>query len=325
MGIEIIAAAAIVSAGVSVYSAMSQPDAPSIPPPPPPSGAQTTDEEGIVTSKQVFNSATNMWESQYSAYGFEPSDKASPEYQKWTARKSTWEGEKRQQTIGIAKTNAALNQQNIFTTTDPFTGEVITGSTGLDESKATSAKVAEAYKGLKSDYAVDEYGNVTKNQKESTEARGLTGSKYDVDITGQRENDYQKLLANIGKEGVMLESDLNQKAFENTMNLGERWKAGEKSDKLLALEAQSKTAQQAQAGNADLLARYSIGNDNILNKWKIESDQNANRTRFLGETSGALAMAYGYGSNPYSTKSPIMPKTLDTSDRYVGNYSGKYL
>lgn len=327
MGIEIIAAAAIVGAGVSVYSAMNQPGAPSTSPPPPPAGASTTNEYGNVQSEQIYNSATNTWETKYYPYGKEPADKNSTEFQEWSARKTDFETEKTQLGILGAKTLAKLNKQDTYTYKNQFTGEEIAGDTGLKESKETSAKVAEAYTGLKGAYAMDEYGNITKGQKESTEARGLTGSKYDVDITAQREKDYNALLSNIGKEGVMLESDLNQQDYANTLNLKNYVDSKEKSDKILAMEAQNKASQLAQVGNADLLARHSIANDNILNKWRIESDQNAGRTEVFGNLSGSLGMAYAYGS----AKSPIATKTASVSSRYSNpsaykptNSSGSY-
>ena len=320
MPMAIIAVAAVAAAGVSIYSAMNQPDAPSIPPPPPPASSSVTNEYGDVESEQIYENG--HWTTKYYPYGKEPGDKNAPEYQSWLGKKASWENEKTQMGVLGAKLSAKINKETTFTYKNQFTGEEVTGDTGLTEAKESAAKVAEAYKGLKSDYAMDEYGNITKGQKESTEARGLTGSKYDVDITAQREKDYQKLLGNIGKEGVMLESDLNQKDFENTLNLKGYVDQGEKSDKIMALESQGKAAQLAQAGNADLLARYSIGNDNILNKWKIESDQNAAKTAAFGNFAGRLGMASAYGS---AGKSPIAPKTPDTpKSRYSGFDSGAY-
>ncbi len=62
MAIAAIAAtAAVVTAGVGIYSATTAPDPPNIPPPPPPASYQQYDEDGNIVSEQVWDPKKNAY------------------------------------------------------------------------------------------------------------------------------------------------------------------------------------------------------------------------------------------------------------------------
>jgi len=102
MAMTVMAAAAAVSAGVGIMSALNAPSAPTIAPPPPPAGAYEYDEEGNATTIQVWDEEKNAYVTKRYP---EPEKESGETEEEFNARHQKWEEDKAERAVDTAARN----------------------------------------------------------------------------------------------------------------------------------------------------------------------------------------------------------------------------
>lgn len=256
-GAEIaIAGAALISAGVGVASALSAKGV-SAPMPSAPAGATITNLDGTETV-QEWDAASNSYRT----------------YTRWVDedKKAAYEKEE------AAKTalRARLMEE-------------------LEKNPAEWTEYANEYRDTYARAAHDVYDPYWSEQKqglkESLAARGMTGSKADVDLTAKLTEQEAEQNRKIADDAVLQSEGLLQNYRNHNLNLLSALDAGAKSDELIATQRANNASQIASVANS-----YNTG----LNTYRYQTalaDYSANqaKTDTLNNTASGLAFLYGYG------------------------------
>lgn len=250
------AGAALISAGVGVASALSakgvQTPAPSVP-----AGATVMNMDGTETV-QEWDAATNSYRT----------------YTRWVDEDKKAAYEKEQAATTALRTR--LMEE-------------------LEKNPAEWMEYANEYRDTYARAAHDVYDPYWSEQKqglkESMAARGMTGSKADVDLTAKLTEQEAEQNRKIADDSVLQSENLLQNYRNYNLNLLSALDAGAASDELVATQRANNASQIASVGNA-----YNTG----LNTYRYQTalaDYTANQatTNTLNNTASGLAFLYGYG------------------------------
>jgi hypothetical protein len=303
MAMTVMACAAVIAAGASVYSAMNQPGSPDIPPPPPPASAYEFDEDGNATTIQVWDAEKNAYITKKYPEPEEPINpsnsgmtdenfKETDEYKAWAEKHQAWEegkeerAEEKQARDGLrTKMLDNLNQtpEDRMQAYDDY---------ATNMSTSMHKEVDEAYDKRKA------------QEEEAMNRRGMFGSKAYADTMsdlreekGEIDTDIA-LKADLAKESL---ADADRKFWLGTLA---EIDAGQRADVLTGLQESNLVNQKSAQGTSGLAAMYGINSNNMMNKWQGEIAANNMRTKTFSDTATGLAFLYGYNKGGGLTTTP---------------------
>lgn len=287
--------ATVVMAGAAVYSAMNQPGAPNIPPPPKPAGAVYDDKSTWTRSVQKWDEANNRYVTTTEEI---PDNELTPEQLK--------------------------EKQQYYADKEKLSGIRTQMLDNLNKTPEDRLKAYENYKQAFSDQAHgdvdDRYDQRLAQDQELMEARGMTGSRADVDLRAERGKEKSRIDTDIAEKAVLAGESLakaDRDYYTNTLNMID---AGQRSDAVLAYQKAGITAREANEGSASTMASYWAGVNTDLAKWNSEMERNKAMTSAYSGAAGGLGSAYLYGG--LGGKSPVAPKgALFASDSAAFEYA----
>lgn len=294
MGLEVLAAAAVVTAGVAVYSATQKPSSPSIPEPPAPANATQYNDDGTVTT-QVYDKTSNTYTT------------------KTTARDASTLTEEEKANIAQQKVEKEARTK--------LRGELLAKlETDTTTPTAERLKMYDDYATALSDQMhVDadyRFGQIQNKNRANLEATGMTGSKAYADI-----------LADEARTKALSDTDIAQKATVAKENLAAQDKQFALNDRNvdISLLANLDNGQNADVArqisqnravqdtisntNASLTGNYLANSNNIMSDYQARLASNAANTKTMTDTSKGLAFLYGYQSNKSPTSTGSLPYT----------------
>ncbi len=279
MAMTVMAAAAAVSAGVGIMSALNAPSAPTIAPPPPPAGAYEYDEEGNATTIQVWDEEKNAYVTKRYP---EPEKESGETEEEFNARHQKWEEDKAERAVDTAARNEL--REKMLANLD---------QTPEDRIKAYDEYAANMSTAMHKE--VDEqYAKRVTNEDEKMAARGMLGSKAYVDTLAELRDEKGELDTDIALKADLAKEELGKADREFWLNTLGQIDAGQRADYLASLQESGLANQKATQATSGLAAMYNIGTNNQLNQWKTETEANRANTAMFTDTASGLAFLYGY-------------------------------
>ncbi len=267
MAMTAVAAAAVVTAGVSVYSAATAPGPPDIPAPPPPASYYSYDENGNPAGQQVWDAAQN-------AYVYKPAPLTDAQKADLAQRQEIRN-----------KMLANINQ------------------TPEDRVKAYD-EYAKTFSDVMHTDVDKRYTERRDQISENMNSRGLFGSKAYVDSMTQLNQDKNLIDTDIAQKAALAKEQLAQQDQDSYLRTLAQLDAGTKTDALIASQKANTAAQGATAGTAAIMGAANLNSNNILKSWDIESQNNRANTKNYNDSASGLAYLYGYTKN---SKAPATP------------------
>lgn len=246
-------------------------------------------------SDEQYNSRLKEWEGKRDAWRTESED-----WQVWNKRKTEREQEKATRTGIRTKMLDNLN-------------------------KAPEDRV-QAYEEYAKNFShsmqkqVDEqFGKAQSGMAESMSARGMTGSRADVDLQAELAKDKTESDIDIAAKAGMAKEQLAQADKDFWLRTIAELDAGGRSDAALALQQAQLAQQGAMQGTSSLMGRYAAEQQNATQKWqnKMQTGQS-----LLG-TSAGLAYLYGYGKGGSGFLNPSVSRSGGLSN--VSGYTAPSL
>ena len=328
-----LAAAAVVGAGASVYSATRNPEMPGMVPPPPPASYYSYSDSG--TTQQVWDSSKNAYVTKTNVmpipdppqknFGLhKPTNTQSEKYgervqayndalaqkqrqweKKWTndynANKDNpnwWNGldpAYKDQLQGWHDNTIQMDKDN------KVRGEIRTKM--LSNLNQTPADRIKAYDNYEKTFSaamhknVDEqYAKIVDTTKQNLESTGMTGSRADVDKTAALAGEKLKTDVDIAQQAVMAKENLSNTDRQWWLSLLNYTDQNARADTLTELQKESAGAQAVNSGTANIMGTWAAQNNDITNRWIYDLKKNTAITEASAGLAGSLGMAYAYGS-----------------------------
>lgn len=294
MGIEVLTAAAVVTAGVAVYSATQKPSTPSVGSAPTPSNAKIYNDNGTVTT-QTYDSATNTYTTR--TVDLPESEMTEEEKAEYAAAKAEKKAKAALRTELVAKLAKGVE-------------------TPTSERLAMYDKYATTLSNQMHRDVDYRFSQVQNKNRATLEATGMTGSKAYADILADEARTKALSDTDIAEKAALAKETLaaNDKtyalnAYNTDINLLSNLDSGASSEAVRAA-AQNRAAQDVvSATNAAQTGNYLANNNSIMANYQNQVAANAANTKLMTDTSKGLAYLYGY-----STRSPVTSLTTPTSN-----------
>lgn len=284
---SVIAAAAVATAGVAVYSAVTAPDPPDIPPPPQPASYYSQDEQGNPAEEQV-------WDASRNAYVYKPKPLTEEQKQELAVR----------QEIRIGRL-----------------GEI---NKTPDEWVTAANDYAKTFADVMHKDVDRRYDDRRRAINEEMEARGLFGSRAYVDKQTELDKEKGEIDTNIAQKSTLAKEDLIQRNKNFALQTIAEMDAGKKMDAIIASQNVEASRMGAQLGTASLMGNYATETSNKLKTWEMESANSRNLTSSLNDTASGLAFLYGYNKGGSKGVNLSLPKTDTSYSRFnLGNYASR--
>jgi len=326
---------AVATGAAAVYSAANAPKAPNIPPAPPPANYFSYDSDGNLAGSQEWDAGKNayIYKAAPKTAEQKADDKLRGEIRTGILYKLNASGSQSERDGRVAELRKEIETLNEREATvrdlipavggkGYFSGGKLAsivnlvGKGGLEMSKAQLIKAAEdeiaAPESRSSDYRgyeeyaqtysdalhldVDKrYDKAVKGSRETANARGLTGSRYQVDTEAEMRSEKAGIDVDIAQQATLASQELERYDREFDLNTLNYIDAGGRADEALAIQKAGQAGSQARLGTAGVMSSYGLSNNAAIQKWEADSIRNQNFTKSMLDTSSGLAFLYGYG------------------------------
>ena len=336
------AVAAVVAAGTGLYMAFQGSDSPSYSSPVP-SNMAIYDDDGNVSQETIWNAATQTYEQRSYPYGKAPDKPAAPTAPDTNSFNRV--DENGNKTFDEAGYNAAKSKYDIDLNTyntetlpqwEKDNVEWETKKKEYDDDKALTNKIlkekktnlamtwderiahyndaADSFVKQQHDIVDPQFAKESQQVSETMNARGMTGSRADVDTKLGIDEAQKKSDTEIANNATMYKYSLANQELSNDLNVYNSVKSGQGADAALALQKQGAGIQGAVLGSQTQIAGAAAANNSAYQSWLSNYMTNQSRSQALMNTSSGLAYLYGYGKKagwwtPASTNSGITNST----------------
>lgn len=256
-----------------------------------PDGETYSVMEDVEESDESYNARLKEWEEKRDTWRAD-----SEEWQKWSKRKEERDKDKALRKDVRSKALSNLNQTP-------------------EDRVAAYEEYAKNFASSMQKHVDKEYGDISRQTRESMEARGMTGSRADVDLQSELASDKLTADVDIAQKAGMAKEQLAQADKDFWLRTVAELDAGMRGDAALALQQQQAAQQGAMQGTSALMARYAADSDNKLRKWQTKMQQAGALTNAFGGLAGALGMAHMMGNS-----SPLKPQSSASGLGYLYGY-----
>jgi hypothetical protein len=249
-----VAASAVITAGVSIYTAANQPKMPAAPPP---ASYYSYDDEGNPSGEQV-------WDASRNAYVYKP----APLTEKQKAENAQRE------------TLRAELLDNLSNTPE-------------DRIKAYEA-YAIAFSDQMHTDVDKRYEKIKTSTEEALFAKGMGGSKAYADTIAELNSDKMAVDTDIAQKSILAKEELanvDRNYWLNTLNTLDQ---SENADAAMVLNQQQAGLQTTLGASSAQAAQYQLDSSNNLKAWEQKVAAYGDLSKNLTNTSAGLAFLYGY-------------------------------
>jgi hypothetical protein len=248
--------AAIIGAGVAIYTTSNQPR---IPAPPPPASYYSYDDEGNPSGEQV-------WDASRNAYVYKP----APLTEAQKAEKAQRD-ELRANLLG----NLANTPEDRI---------------------AAYEQYAQAFSDQMHTDVDKRYEKLKTSQEEALFAKGMGGSKAYADTMAELNSDKMAMDTDIAQKALLAKEELANVDRNYWLNTLSTLDQSKNADAALALNSQQAGLQSALAGSSTQAAQYQLNSSNKLRAWEAQVASNSELSKNISSTATGLAFLYGYKS-----------------------------
>lgn len=170
----------------------------------------------------------------------------------------------------------------------------------LNNLNATPDDRKAAYEEIKNTFVASmrkgtdrEFAKLQRSTEESMEARGMTGSRADVDTRAELAQSKLESDADVEQKGVLMARAAEQQDQQTWLNTLNALDSGARADAAQRMAELGIAQNSINSASAALLGAYNAQSQDQLARWKIKSDQNQ---KLLGTASGLAYMYYYLGN-----------------------------
>jgi len=287
----VIAAAAIIGVGTSIYSVVTAPDAPQTQTPPPPPNSTVYGDDGEILSRQVFDSEKNEWIT----YGpnsepqkpkeIKPGEAGYDQYQTdladYNVKHDKWEADKAQRAADKEKLAGIRTQ-------------------ALDNLNQTPADRLAAYDEYAQKFADSAhrtadpaFDKALRGEEERANATGMMGSRAYVDTKAELADVKAQQDTDISTQAALAKEQLAANDRNYWANLLSQIDAGARADAITSAQVGKTSSDIASQNYAGTMGYYGALNNNRLTEWEAKRQKNAAISQVGSSTANGLLYLYG--------------------------------
>lgn len=328
------AVATVAAAAYSIYSAANAPGPPKIPPPPTAAGAVQYDENGNALVVQTWDPVGNTYVTRYDPFpvpdppdpNFGYTKPTNTQSKKYVERldaynKGVAEGRKAWEEKWKNEYEANKDNPRWLATQNPAYREKIKSWEGRQNEKArveelksqmlsnlnqTPEDRIKAYENYAKTYSETlhaetdkKFDETQRSVAESMAARGMTGSRADVDTTKEMVSDKAKADLDIAREAQLRKEDLANTDKQIWLNTYNALSSGARADAAQEYALAGEAATNASMANSAAQAAWQANASDLNQRWQAEREkQKAISDNLNGGLQGIAYLAGQYGAEP---------------------------